>query len=165
MTERPTAGVWSRLLAHALDCCVGLVSWILCSTWLLIGLWALENAPRDLLDVVVIVLAVLALGVVLHVAYHVVFVGGCGQTLGKMALGIAVVRLDGGTAGYGRAMLRCLGGLLCIASFGLGYAAVLFTAERRSLADWLAGTRVVRVSWAPAAIAVPGQGDMSPLGA
>ena len=165
MTERLTAGLWSRLLAHGLDCLVGLAAWLFCSMWLLIGLWALENSPRDLLDLAVLLLAMLALGMTLHIAYHVVLVGGCGQTLGKMALGIAVVRSDGGPAGYGRAMLRCLGGLLCIASFGLGYAAVLFTAERRSLADWLAGTRVVRVSWAPAAIAVSGQGDMSPLGA
>ena len=165
MTERLTAGVWSRLLAHALDCCVGLVSWLLCSTWLLIGLWALENSPRDLLDVAIIVLAVLALGMALHVAYHVVFVGGCGQTLGKMAFGIVVERLDGGSVGYGRATLRCLGGLLALACFGLGYAGVLFTANRRGLADWLAGTRVVKVSAAPAATEAAAQAEMSPLGA
>ena len=166
MTEAvSTAGVWSRLLAHALDCCVGGVSWVLCSTWLLIGLWALENSPRDLLDVVVIVLAVLALGMALHVAYHVVFVGGCGQTLGKMALGIVVVRLDGGGVGYGRATLRCFGGLLAFACFGLGYAGVLFTANRRGLADWLAGTRVVKVGAAPAAAGAAVGAEMSPLGA
>jgi uncharacterized RDD family membrane protein YckC len=81
-----------------------------------------------------------------------------------MALGIVVVRRDGGAVGYGRAGLRCLGGLLSVASFGLGYAGVLFTAERRGLADWLAGTRVVAVSAAPAA-AAPGHAEMSPLGA
>ncbi len=165
MTGRPTAGVLSRLLAHALDCCVGLVSWVLCTTWLLIGLWALENSPRDLLDVMVIVLAVLALGMALHVAYHVVFVGGCGQTLGKMTLGIVVVRLDGGSVGYGRATLRCLGGLLAFACFGLGYAGVLFTAKRRGLADWLAGTCVVKVGVAPAAAGAAAPAGMSPLGA
>ena len=164
MTGRLTAGVWSRLLAHALDCFVGLAAWILCSTWFLIGLWALENPPRDLLDVVVIALAVLALGMALHVAYHVVFVGVCGQTLGKMALGIMVVRLDGGSVGYGRAALRCLGGLLAIACLGLGYAGVLFTSERRGLADWLAGTRVVRVPSAPAVTAAA-PAEMSPQGA
>jgi uncharacterized RDD family membrane protein YckC len=93
-----------------------------------------------------------------------VLVGGCGQTLGKMALGIVVVRRDGRAVGYGRAVLRCLGGLLAAASFGLGYAGVLFTAERRGLADWLAGTRVVVASAAPAAVA-PGPSEMSPLGA
>jgi uncharacterized RDD family membrane protein YckC len=165
VTERLTAGLWSRLLAHGLDCLVGLAAWLFCSMWLLIGLWALENSPRDLLDLAVFLFAMLALGMALHIAYHVILVGGCGQTLGKMALGIAVVRRDGGTVGYGRAILRCLGGFISIASFGLGYAATLFTAERRSLADWLAGTRVVRVSPAPAGIVAPGPADMSPLGA
>ena len=160
-----TAGVWSRLLAHVVDCLVGLAAWLLCSMWLLIGLWTLEKSPRDLLDLGVLVVAMLALGMALHVAYHVVLVGGCGQTLGKMAFGIAVVRRDGGTVGYGRATLRCLGGPLSVAAFGLGYAGVLFTAERRGLADWLAGTRVVRVSPAPVATRAPGQADMSPLGA
>jgi uncharacterized RDD family membrane protein YckC len=157
-----TAGAWSRLFAHALDCVVGLAAWILCATWLLIGLWALENPPRDFLDVAVIVLAVLALGLALHVAYHVVFVGVCGQTLGKMALGIKVVRLDGGSVGYDRAALRCLGGLLTIACLGLGYAGVLFTSERRGLADWLAGTRVVKVLSAPAVTSATGRAEMSP---
>ncbi len=164
MTTPVSAGFWSRLLAHCLDCLVGLAAWLLSSMWLVIGLWALDNPPRDLLDLGLVLLAMLALALALHIAYHVVLVGGCGQTLGKMALGIVVVRRDGGAVGYGRAALRCLGGLLAAASFGLGYAGVLFTAERRGLADWLAGTRVVVASAAPAA-AAPGPSEMSPLGA
>ena len=165
MTAPVTAGFWSRLLAHSLDCLVGTGAWLLCSMWLVIGLWALDNPPRDLLDVGLVLLAVQALALALHIAYHVVLVGGCGQTLGKMALGIVVVRRGGGAVGYGRAALRCLGGLLSFASFGLGYAGVLFTTERRGLADWLAGTRVVGVSTAPAATAAPAPAEMSPLGA
>ena len=85
-----------------------------------------------------------ALALALHIAYHVVLVGGCGQTLGKMALGITVIRRDdGGIPGYGRAALRCLGGFLSLASFGLGYMGIVFTEERRGLADLLAGTRVI----------------------
>lgn len=164
MTTPVTASFWRRLLAHCLDCLAGLAAWLLCSMWLVIGLWALRNPPRDLLDLALVVLATMALAFALHIAYHVVLIGGCGQSLGKMALGIAVVRHDAGTVGYGRAGLRCLGGLLSIASFGLGYAGVLFTAERRGLADWLAGTRVVVVSAAPAA-AAPAHAEMSPLGA
>jgi uncharacterized RDD family membrane protein YckC len=164
VTTPATAGFWRRLLAHCLDCLVGLAAWLLCSMWLVIGLWALKNPPRDLLDLALLLLATLALAFALHIAYHVVLVGGCGQSLGKMALGIVVVRREGGMVGYGRAGLRCLGGLLSVASFGLGFAGVLFTAERRGLADWLAGTRVVVVSAASAA-AAPGPAEMSPLGA
>jgi uncharacterized RDD family membrane protein YckC len=141
-----TAGFWRRFSAHLLDCMVGAGAWFLCSMWLVIGLWALDNPPNDLLDMVLMVLAVQGLALALHIAYHVVLVGGCGQTLGKMALGITVVRRDGGTPGYGRAALRCLGGLLSVATFGLGYLGVVFTEERRGLADWLAGTRVVEPS-------------------
>ncbi len=81
----------------------------------------------------------------LHVVYHAAFVGGCGQTPGKMALGIAVVRRDGGRAGYGRALVRCLGGVFALVTVGISTLGVLFTRERRGLGDWLAGTRVVRV--------------------
>ncbi len=162
MTPPVTAGFWSRLLAHGLDCLVGFGVWLLWSMWVLIGLWALESPPRGLVSLGLVLLATPALALALHIAYHVVLVGGCGQSFGKMALGIAVVRRDGGTVGYGRAGLRCLGGLLSVASFGLGYAGVLFTAERRGLADWLARTRVVVVSAAPAAEA-PGQAEMRPL--
>jgi len=165
VTTAPTAGLWRRFLAHCLDGLVGLVAWILCSMWLVIGLWALNSPPRDLFDLGLVFLATLALALALHIAYHVVLVGGCGQSLGKMALGIAVVRRDGGPAGYGRAGLRCLGGLLSAASFGLGYAGVLFTTERRGFADWLAGTRVVFAASAAPAPAAPGHAEMSPLGA
>ena len=164
MTEPVTAGFWSRLLAHGLDGLVGAGAWLLCSMWLVIGLWALDRPPRNLLEVGLILLALQGLALALYVAYHVVLIGGCGQTFGKMALGIVVVRRGGGSVGYGRAALRCLGGLLSFSTFGLGYAGVLFTTERRGLADWIAGTRVVRDS--PALVpAVPGPVEMSPLGA
>jgi uncharacterized RDD family membrane protein YckC len=162
VTTPVTAGFWSRLLAHCLDCMVGLAAWLLCSMWLVIGLRALESAPRDLFELALVLLATLALAPALHVAYHVVLVGGCGQSLGKMALGIVVIRRDGLTVGYGRAALRCLGGLLSVGSLGLGYAGVLFTAERRGLADWLAGTRVV-VASAPPAAAASGSEETGPL--
>jgi len=143
VTALTTAGFWPRLAAHVVDCAVGVLVWLLCSMWLVIGLWALDHPPSDVRDAALILLAVLGLAAALHIAYHVVLVGGCGQTLGKMALGIAVVRLDGSLPGYGRALLRCFGGFLSWAAFGLGYVGILFGEERRGLADWLAGTRVV----------------------
>lgn len=156
------AGVSRRVLAHCLDCGVGLAAWLLCSMWLVLGLWALGSPPRDLFDMALLLLALPALAVALHVAYHVVLVGGCGQSLGKMAVGIVVVGRDGGGVGCGRAGLRCLGGFLSIASLGLGYAGVVFTPQGRGLADWLAGTRVIAVSTAPAA-PQPGPSEMGPL--
>jgi uncharacterized RDD family membrane protein YckC len=82
--------------------------------------------------------------VTLHVVYHATFIGGCGQTPGKMVLGISVVRRDGERAGYARALVRCLAGLLSTLTLGLTSVGALFNREHRGFADWLAGTRVVR---------------------
>ena len=149
MSRPITAGFWRRWSAHVLDGLVGACAWLFCSMWLVIGLWALDNPPNDLLDLLLILLALQGLALALHIAYHVVLVGGCGQTLGKMALGITVIERGGGIPGYGRAALRCLGGFLSLATFGLGYMGIVFTRERRGLADVLAGTRVVEASPAP----------------
>jgi len=143
VTAVVTAGFWRRFSAFVLDCMVGAGVWVFCSMWLVIGLWAFDSAPGDLFDVLLILLVMPALALALHIAYHVVLVGGCGQTLGKMAVGVMVVRRDGGPVGVGAACLRCLGGLLSAASLGLGYVGILVTRERRGLADMLAGTRVV----------------------
>jgi len=143
--EWEPAGLWRRLAARAVDCAVGLLVWSLAAMWLVIAAWAFRQSPLELREAALLGLAVVALGAVLHVVYHVAFVGGCGQTPGKMALGIAVVRRDGERAGYSRAMVRCLGGVISVLTLGLSSLGVLFTRERRGFADWLAGTRVVRV--------------------
>lgn len=113
--------------------------------WLLIAVWGFRRTPLELPAAGLLALAVLLLAVVLHVVYHTAFLGGCGQTLGRMALGIAVVRRDGRPVGYARALARTLGGGLDVLTLGLGRLVALFNRERRGLADLVAGTRVVRV--------------------
>jgi uncharacterized RDD family membrane protein YckC len=139
------AALWRRFAARLLDCLVGLLVWTLTAMWLVILAWGFRRSPLELREAGLLALAIVALGAVLHVVYHMAFIGGCGQTPGKMALGIAVVRRDGGRAGYGRALVRCLAGGLATLTFGLVSIGLLFTRERRGLADWLAGTRVIRV--------------------
>ena len=146
MTERRPCGLWRRGAAAALDVLIGGAMWSLGAMWILIGVWGLRRSPLELRAAVLLALAILALGLVLHVVYHVLFVGGCGQTPGKMALGIAVVRRDGGAVGYRQALVRWLGGGLTVLTLGLGALGILLTRERRGLADWLAGTRVVRLA-------------------
>jgi len=143
VTALVAAGFWRRFAAHLLDGLVGLGAWLLGSMWLLIGVWELRGAPRDLRELLVLALALPVFAVALHVAYHVLMLVACGQTLGKMAVGVVVVRRDGGPVGVVGACLRCLGGLLSAASLGLGYVGILVTRDRRGLADMLAGTRVV----------------------
>ncbi|MFI5348225.1 MAG: RDD family protein [Elusimicrobiota bacterium] len=68
-----------------------------------------------------------------------------GQTLGKMAAGIAIVRDDGTPLTYGRAFVRWLGYLLSGLTFCIGFACAAFTNRKRALHDYLADTRVIRV--------------------
>jgi uncharacterized RDD family membrane protein YckC len=134
---------WRLALAAITDALVGVIAWSLAAMWLMTAVLAFRRRPVDALDTLLLALAVVLLGVALHVVYHTVLVGGCGQTLGKMLLGVAVVRRDGAPAGYGRALLRCLGGGLCVLTLGLGRLPMLVTRERRGLPDLMAGTRPI----------------------
>jgi uncharacterized RDD family membrane protein YckC len=140
-----TAGYVRRMLAGLLDTAVGLTLWALCSMWLILGVWAIRGLPRDARGVLLIYAGVLGLAVGLHFIYHVVLLGGCGQTVGRMALGIAVVRRGGGAPGYGRAALRSVGNALVVVTLGLAALVALFNRERRDVADLMSGTRVVRL--------------------
>ena len=138
------AGVFRRLAAGLLDTVLGLVLWSLGAMWLVLGVWALRGLPREVPTLLLFYAGVLGLGVGLHLIYHVVLLGGCGQTVGRMALGIAVVRRDGAPPGYGRALLRSLGNLVTALTLGLAALVALFNREGRDLADLLSGTRVIR---------------------
>ncbi|HET9925937.1 MAG TPA: RDD family protein [Methylomirabilota bacterium] len=135
--------LWRLAAAAITDALVGVIVWSLAAMWLMTAVLVFRRRPMDAFDSLLLALAVLLLGVALHVVYHTVLVGGCGQTLGKMLLGVAVVRWDGAPAGYGRALLRCLGGGLCVLTLGLGRLPMLFTRERRGLSDLVAGTRPI----------------------
>jgi uncharacterized RDD family membrane protein YckC len=142
MDPRP-APLWRLAAAAAADALLGIIAWSLAAMWLLVGVLAFRVRPLDLFDGLVLLLAVVGLGVALHVIYHTVLVGGCGQTPGKMLMGVAVVRRDGAPAGYGRALLRCSSGALSLLTLGLDRVLVLFARDRRGLGDLVAGTRPV----------------------
>ena len=142
MAARP-APLWRLVAAAAADALLRLLAWSLAAKWRVGAVLAFRVRPLDVLDVFILALAILGLGVALHVIYHTVLVGGCGQTLGKMLVGVAVVRRDGAPVGYGRALLRCVGGGLCLLTLGLGRLFVLFTRDRRALSDFVAGTRPI----------------------
>jgi uncharacterized RDD family membrane protein YckC len=139
----PPAPLWRRGAAALLDAAIGFAGWSLGAMWLLIA--GFRRTPLELAAAALLLLAVLMLAIALHIVYHTVFLGGCGQTLGRMALGIAVVTRDGRPVGYGRALARTLGGGFDVLTLGLGRLVALFNRERRGLADLLAGTRVVRI--------------------
>jgi uncharacterized RDD family membrane protein YckC len=142
---RPAAR-WRLLLAALTDAVLGVMLWALAAMWLLVAVLPWRRHPLDALDVVILVGMQLLLGMALHVIYHTVLIGACGQTFGKMLLGIAVVRRNGEPAGYGRALLRVMGAALSTLTLGAGGLLVFFTRERRGLADLVAGTRPVAIT-------------------
>ncbi len=69
-----------------------------------------------------------------------------GQTVGKMALQIRVVMLNGDPLPFGLSVLRHLGSWLSAVILGLGYLLAALRADKRALHDLIAGTRVEHVT-------------------
>jgi len=78
--------------------------------------------------------------------YFTVFVAANGQTIGKMAAGVKVVSTDVETArvSLGHAVVRAAAYLVSALPAGLGLLPALFGADRRTIHDRLAATRVVK---------------------
>jgi uncharacterized RDD family membrane protein YckC len=78
-------------------------------------------------------------------AYFIFFHWAWGQTLGKMALQIKVVSMDGGPLSPGQAVGRYLATYLSALILGIGFIMAGIRSDKRALHDLLAGTRVVRL--------------------
>lgn len=81
---------------------------------------------------------------ILMIGYLIAFTAAGGQTIGKMTTGIKVVGDDGGPVDVSGAALRTAGNALQMVTLGLAWLPALFAADGRSIADRIAGTRVVR---------------------
>ena len=119
------AGFWVRAAAFALD-------WL---PFVLIGLFL---APLGTAAQVVL----LAVGF----AYFVGLWGTTGQTLGMRALGLRVVRQDGGALGWGNAVRRFFGLFAAFLFLYIGVSWVAFDSRKRGWADLVGDTLVVRTS-------------------
>ncbi|MEQ1884877.1 MAG: RDD family protein [Bryobacteraceae bacterium] len=77
--------------------------------------------------------------------YEIFFVSARGATLGKMALGLKVVRPDGAPISISQSAGRYLAQILSAVILCIGYIMAGFDDQKRSLHDRLAGTRVIRL--------------------
>ena len=68
-----------------------------------------------------------------------------GATLGKMALGLKIVKADGSRIGFGTALIRYILEII-FASFTLNitFLTVAFTQKKQGLHDMVAGTGVIK---------------------
>lgn len=111
-----------------------------------VGFWVRGGAL--ILDTVLLMLGALlpirSFGVLVNFAYKTIFISQGGQTPGKMAAGIKVIRVTGEPVGVGRALARAVSEYLSAFTLCLGYIAAAFP-DKRALHDYIAGTRVVYV--------------------
>jgi uncharacterized RDD family membrane protein YckC len=76
-------------------------------------------------------------------SYFVVLHGQAGKTVGQWLFGLCVVDRRREPIGYGRALWRCIVGVLT-APLVIGYLRILWQREKRGWHDSLAGTWVIR---------------------
>ncbi|WP_439623964.1 RDD family protein [Gemmata sp.] len=148
------AGLGSRFLAQLVDSLwkVLVTAGLALVGFVALGLLGLESVFKDLAGAVLA--AVVALVYAVWLAYGVVFeLRGNGQTPGKRAAGIRVVRANGAPVDF---QAVCVRNLLAAADFLpvgylLGAVLVLLTEKRQRLGDVAAGTIVVRERADPSA--------------
>ncbi len=147
----------SRALGYALDLLVQLASLVL-----VLLVLVLTPAPTDTAFVLAVVTAVQLSVLVGYPTLMETLTRG--RTLGKMALGLRVVREDGGPVTVRHALIRALAGAFVdFGPFGawsvVGFVTSLSSAKGKRLGDYLAGTVVVREraprSATPAEVAMP----------
>jgi len=137
----PKAGFWMRVVATLLDGLIVFVLQFVLGTLLALAGFATSSGQAGEVGGLVMLF-----GYVLGFAYYIFFTGYCGQTPGKMALRIKVIRRDGSEIGYGRAAFRevlckTISGLL----LGIGYLMVAFDDQKQGLHDRMADTYVIKL--------------------
>jgi uncharacterized RDD family membrane protein YckC len=149
----PPAGFWVRFAAYMIDHI--LLAVIFLAVWTPIAgprHWQMPEVPRTLTDASMHQYLeqfgswrVKALPVFypIFLVYDVLLNGRFGATVGKMAIGAKITRLDGSPIGYNRALLRWLASRLSEFLFFSGYLLIALRGDKRALHDLLAGTKVV----------------------
>lgn len=128
----------SRALARLIDAVVQVIAWIIT---VMIAIAVAGNADEAAIAAIMLSIFVFY-AVVLPVVVETL---SKGRSLGKLALGLRVVRTDGGPVRFRHALVR---GLVGVVDFGLsGVPAVvtsLISSEGKRLGDIFAGTLVIR---------------------
>jgi uncharacterized RDD family membrane protein YckC len=134
------AGPAPRISAALLD--VVLLGGVHCATiYLTLRLCGLASHDWRVLPVV----PLLAFFLLVDGGYLVAFTTAGGQTIGKMACGIKVVRDGDESMSIGVATVRALGTIASTLCLGAGLIPALVHEDRRAIHDRLAGTSVVRL--------------------
>jgi uncharacterized RDD family membrane protein YckC len=134
------AGGLSRLMAAIVDTAI-LASIDAIVLYLTVRLCGLQLTELDALPMV----PLMAFLVLLDAGYFVAFTAIGGQSVGKMAAGIKVVKSRRRAVGFKSATIRTLGYLVSVLPVGIGFVRPFAGQDGRPLHDRLANTRVIRV--------------------
>lgn len=145
-------GFFLRTLGALIDMLISIAVFVLViflMLWLS-GQGLLSEAFQRILTVTAFVVSFVVLPCGMEVALR-------GRSLGKLAVGGRIVRIDGGTAGFRHAFIRALLGVLEIyMTFGaIAIIAGAFSARSQRLGDMVAGTYSQRVRTPPLIEHVP----------
>ncbi|MFO7831188.1 MAG: RDD family protein [Desulfuromonadaceae bacterium] len=135
------AGFWIRAVAALLDSVIS-SALQLAMAFVLGSITDLSGANTlPMVQMLIMLFSTLA-----GVFYYVFFTGYSGQTPGKMALRVKVVRLDDTQVSYGQAFIReTIGKFISGIVLGIGYLMVALRSDKRGLHDLMADTKVVRI--------------------
>jgi uncharacterized RDD family membrane protein YckC len=130
---------------------VGIVGTIITLPLRLLGIGAVATASQNDPSAALAALpAMLAAGgisfliqIALACAYEAYFLSSRGATLGKMALGLKVIRTDGGPISVGLAVGRFFAAYLSGIILAIGYIIAAFDPQKRSLHDRICNTYVI----------------------
>ena len=143
------AGFWVRLLAFIIDVIIlGIFNWVFYNVWGLVsGAGWMSGVAADPFTEVTGAswLVGLLVSFFTVVAYLICFWGWRGQTPGKMALRLKIIRSDGSDIGWSIATLRFLSYIISFLPVFIGFIWVAFDVNKQGLHDKMADTYVVRV--------------------
>lgn len=153
--QLPHAGIGSRLVATLIDFVVQFVGGIAVILLTAVVAGGGDSAAATAVIIVEFVLIAAGYPIVLEWLNH-------GRTLGKLALGLRVVRDDGGPISFRQALVRGLSslvlekpGIMFPVSTSAGLITALFNGRNKRLGDLMAGTFVVYERGGPRRAAAP----------
>jgi len=140
------AGLWYRFLALLADFVILSIPFFIV-TRIVKGVWLMGTGDHrwvygwfvnDPLCIIFLVIIIL---------YFILLEGLAGATLGKLAVGIRVISLDGGKPGLKRSLIRnLLRAVDSLPAFNIvGMVLIIKSPERARFGDRVAGTRVVHL--------------------
>jgi uncharacterized RDD family membrane protein YckC len=147
-------GFWVRLLASLIDSMLlGVLTSIITTPFLLSYMGQFSDSSSSFAtDGTVdssfwtLYFILVAATFIVQMAYQTIAVGKWGRTVGKVALGLKVVKPDGSRVSYWRALGRSLAYYLNQITFGLTYLMIAFTHKKRGLHDYIADTVVIKTN-------------------